>query len=124
MSAQNPLTKIDSHYSAANGTTLTFALSSAHGYLTMWSVTYGGSAVKLAPTAPTPNPTFSITVAPPPGGAGNTQSLHVMYDALSGGPGQEDIATLSLVTPAGSSVVWSQSAPQDGLDFNLFIAAI
>jgi len=119
--AASPLAQFDGFYYAPNGTKLNFALSSAHGYLTNWSVTYGSSSVALTPSAPTQSPTFSISVAP--GVLGPAQPLNVTYDALAGGPGQEDVATLSLILPAGKSVVISRDVPDDGYDFTLYIAA-
>lgn len=118
----SPLTQVDGFYYAPNGTALNFALSSAHGYLTIWTVTYGGTAVNLTPASPTANPAFGITVMRPSRGAGNVQALHVIYNPLAGGPGQEDVVTLSLVLPAGNSVIYTQPTTY-GFDFVLSISA-
>ena len=118
----NPLTEYDGFYSAPKGTKLNLALSSAHGYLTVWTVTYGGAAVALNPVSPTASPGFTITVAPAPGGVGSAQALHVIYNALAGGPGQEDVVTLSLQLPGGNVVVYTQPTTY-GLDFALSISA-
>jgi hypothetical protein len=119
----NPLTQYDGFYSAPKGTKLDFSLSSAHGYLTVWTVTYGGNNITLTPPSPTPSPSFSITVTPSPDGLGNAQVLQVLYNPLAGGPGQEDVVTLSIVLTNGNAVVYTQPTNY-GNDFALSISAV